>query len=94
MKTTTNQQLKYLELMKTLPDTYSCDELDNELESYIFEDFETAEKYAQETGGVIFTQVDNDTNNDVSYCKGIRFVNRTEIYAVVTHTNKQTKELK
>jgi len=38
--------------------------------------------YALETKGQIYTQVDGDT--DRVYSKGLRFVNRTGLYEVVT----------
>ncbi len=39
-------------------------------------------KYALDTKGQIYTQVDGDT--DRVYSKGLRFVNRTGLYEVVT----------
>jgi hypothetical protein len=47
----------------------------------IFEDLKKASGYAGKTGGQIYTQVDGDT--DRIYSKGIHYVNRTGIYAVV-----------
>lgn len=37
--------------------------------------------YTKEAGGQIYTQVDGD--NDVVYSRGVHYVNRTGIYAVI-----------
>lgn len=47
----------------------------------IFKDVKKAHVYATRVGGKIYTQVDGET--DVVYSKGICYVNRTGIYAVV-----------
>lgn len=57
----------------------------NQIECYkalrIFEDLKKARDYAEKTGGRIYTQVDGDT--DRIYSKGVHYVNRTGIYAVI-----------
>lgn len=63
------------------PDEMTCDQMAHYKTFEIFQDVKKAHDYAGRINGQIYTQVDGDT--DVVYSKGIRYVNRTGIYAVV-----------
>ena len=63
------------------PDELTFDQIECYKALRIFEDLKKARGYAEKTGGQIYTQVDGDT--DRLYSKGIRYVNRTGIYAVI-----------
>lgn len=54
-----------------------------------FEDLESARADQTRNGGVIYTQLDSDYSDDVILSRGIRFVNRTGMYAVVRHLHVQ-----
>lgn len=62
-------------------DELTCDQIECYRALRIFEDLKKARGHAEKIGGQIYTQVDGDT--DVVYSKGIRFVNRIGVYAVV-----------
>ena len=63
------------------PDELTCEQIECYKTLRIFEDLKKASSHAAKIGGQIYTQVDGDT--DILYSKGIRFVNRTGIYAVI-----------
>ncbi len=63
------------------PDEMTCDRMCGYKTFRIFEDVKKAKGYAEKTRGEIYTQVDGD--EDVVYSKGIHYVNRTGIYAVL-----------
>lgn len=63
------------------PDEMNCDQMCGYKTFRIFQDVKKAHDYAKKTGGQIYTQVDGD--DDVLYSKGIHYVNRTGVYAVV-----------
>ena len=63
------------------PDELTFDEIEAYPELKIYSSLGWAKKYAQKIGGQVYTQVDGDT--DRLYSKGIRYVNRTGIYAVI-----------
>ena len=71
----------------TLKTEYSIDGMDAILYKYggnIYDSIEQAQRVAKKTGGVIFTQVDSGGDYPgVFYSKGVHFVNRTGMYAVV-----------
>ena len=66
---------------KRYPDELTCYEIDAYPGLRIYSSLTWAKKYANKIRGQIYTQVDGDT--DRIYSKGIRFVNRTGIYAVI-----------
>ena len=63
------------------PDELTFDQIECYKTLRIFEDLKKARRYSEKIKGQIYTQVDGDT--DRLYSKGIRFVNRTGIYAVI-----------
>jgi len=63
------------------PDEMNCDQMGHYKIFRIFQDVKKADSYAKKMQGQIYTQVDGDT--DVVYSKGIHYVNRTGIYAVI-----------
>ncbi len=63
------------------PDELTCDQMGRYRTFRVFEDLKKTKEYATKIDGQIYTQVDGDT--DVIYSKGIRYVNRTGIYAVI-----------
>lgn len=63
------------------PDELTCDQIECYKTLRIFEDLKKAKKYSEKMKGHIYTQVDSD--GGILYSKGIRFVNRTGMYAVV-----------
>jgi hypothetical protein len=63
------------------PDELTFDQIECYKALRIFEDLKKAKGYAEKTGGQIYTQVDGDT--DRIYSKGIHYVNRTGMYAVI-----------
>jgi hypothetical protein len=63
------------------PDEMTCDQMGRYKTFRIFQDVKIAYGYAKKTNGQIYTQVDGDT--DVVYSKGIHYVNRTGVYAVI-----------
>jgi hypothetical protein len=73
--------MKSLSRKSEYPDEMTCDQMGRYKTFRIFQDIKKAYDYAEEIRGQIYTQVDGDT--DVVYSKGIRYVNRTGIYAVV-----------
>jgi hypothetical protein len=64
------------------PDELTCDQMWRYKTFRVFQDMKNAWNYAEKTRGQIHTQVDGDT--DVVYSKGIHYVNRTGVYAVIT----------
>lgn len=63
------------------PDEMTCDQMGHYKTFRIFQDVKKAWSYAEKTCGQIYTQIDGDI--DVVYSKGIHYVNRTGIYAVI-----------
>ena len=63
------------------PDELTFDQIECYRALRIFEDLKKARGYAEKAGGQIYTQVDGYT--DRTYSKGIHYVNRTGIYAVI-----------
>lgn len=63
------------------PDELTCDQMCGYKVFKIFQDVRKAHGYSKKISGQIYTQVDGDT--DVVYSKGIHYVNRTGVYAVV-----------
>ncbi|MEM3143170.1 MAG: hypothetical protein QXW91_00875 [Candidatus Nitrosotenuis sp.] len=63
------------------PDEMTCDQMGRYKTFRIFQDAKKAWTYAKKTDGQIYTQVDGDI--DVVYSKGIHYVNKTGIYAVI-----------
>ena len=63
------------------PDELTFDQIECYRTLRIFEDLKKAKRYSEKISGQIYTQVDGDT--DRLYSKGIRFVNRTGMYAVI-----------
>jgi hypothetical protein len=63
------------------PDEMTCDQMGRYKTFRIFQDAKRAMGYAEKAHGEIYTQVDGDI--DVVYSKGIHYVNRTGIYAVI-----------
>lgn len=63
------------------PDELTFDQIECYKALRIFEDLKKARGHAAKIGGLIYTQVDGDT--DRLYSKGIRYVNRTGMYAVI-----------
>ncbi|MEX0656260.1 MAG: hypothetical protein WD154_01780 [Nitrosopumilaceae archaeon] len=63
------------------PDELACYEIEAYLGLRMYSSLARAKKYADKIRGQIYTQVDGD--GDILYSKGIRFVNRTGIYAVI-----------
>ena len=63
------------------PDELTFDQIECYKTLRIFEDIKKAKHYAEKISGQIYTQVDGDA--DRLYSKGIRFVNRTGMYAVI-----------
>lgn len=63
------------------PDELTFDQIECYKALRIFEDLKKARGYAEKTSGQIYTQVDGDT--DRIYSKGIHYVNRTGMYAVI-----------
>ena len=63
------------------PDEMTCDQMCQYKTFEIFDDLIKAKNYAEKDKGQIYTQVDGDA--DVVYSKGIHYVNRTGIYAVI-----------
>jgi hypothetical protein len=70
------------------PDELTCDQMGCYKTFKIFQDVKKAWSYAKKTHGEIYTQVDGD--DDVVYSKGLHYVNRTGIYAVIKH--QETKQ--
>lgn len=63
------------------PDEMTYDQMGCYKTLRIFQDVKKAMKYSEKVQGQIYTQVDGNT--DVVYSKGIYYVNRTGIYAVI-----------
>lgn len=63
------------------PDEMNCDQMCSYKMFEIFQDLMKARNFAEKNRGQIYTQVDGDT--DVVYSKGIHYVNRTGVYAVI-----------
>jgi hypothetical protein len=63
------------------PKELDCDKLYDYEIVEIFENLSDAKECAKIIHGHIYTQVDGDT--DIVYSKGVHFVNRTGVYAVV-----------
>lgn len=67
--------------MTEYPDEMTCYEIESYSALRIYSSLAWAKKYAGKIGGQVYTQVDGD--RDRIYSKGVRFINRTGIYAVV-----------
>lgn len=63
------------------PEEVNCDQIERYKTFEIFDDLMKAKGYAEKNKGQIYTQVDGD--KDVVYSKGIHYVSRTGIYAVI-----------
>ena len=75
--------IRPVEVASKFPQELTCDQLDEKYpNSKTFENFEEAQKFALDTGGSIYTQVDGE-GEDVVYSRGNHLVNRTGVYAVI-----------